>query len=138
MDGDGDGKRDLFSDLDDVFASVANYFAKKGQVGGRRPGDGAGDPRRHGGRLRQSRQCGDLDQTLSGLAAKGYRPATFRYLHPDGGPPVTLITLEGSAGPEYWIVYNNFKAITTYNISPVRDRGPPAGRGHRRRTPEAG
>ena len=31
--------------------------------------------------------------------------------------PVTLITLEGVDGPEYWIVYNNFKAITTYNIS---------------------
>jgi membrane-bound lytic murein transglycosylase B len=30
VDGDGDGKRDLFKDLDDVFASVANYFAKKG------------------------------------------------------------------------------------------------------------
>ncbi|HWS77460.1 MAG TPA: lytic murein transglycosylase B, partial [Thermomonas sp.] len=31
VDGDGDGKRDLFNDLDDVFASVANYFAKKGK-----------------------------------------------------------------------------------------------------------
>ena len=31
VDGDGDGKRDLFNDLDDVFASVAKYFAQKGK-----------------------------------------------------------------------------------------------------------
>src|SRR5690606_15074412 len=30
VDGDGDGRIDLFSDLDDVFASVANYFVEKG------------------------------------------------------------------------------------------------------------
>ena len=35
----------------------------------------------------------------------------------DGRVPASLITLDGAAGPEYWIVYNNFKAITTYNIS---------------------
>ena len=35
----------------------------------------------------------------------------------DGRVPATLITLDGVAGPEYWIVHNNFKAITTYNIS---------------------
>ena len=117
VDGDGDGKRDLFNDLDDVFASVANYFAKKGKWE-------AGGPVME--RATRDATAADfvnpgnavtLDQTLAGLAAKGYRPATLRYLHTDGGPPVTLVTLEGSAGPEYWIVYNNFKAITTYNIS---------------------
>src|SRR5690606_35357769 len=30
VDGDGDGRRDLFGSLDDVFASVANYLAEKG------------------------------------------------------------------------------------------------------------
>ena len=55
-----------------------------------------------------------LDQTLASLAAAGYRPAAAPLAT---GKPVTLITLEGVDGPEYWIVYNNFKAITTYNIS---------------------
>ena len=116
VDGNGDGKRDLFSDLDDVFASVANYFARKGnwQRGGpvmqRALRDaGAADFVNPGNSV-------TLDQTLATLAAAGYRPAVA----PAPGAasqPVTLITLEGTAGPEYWIVYNNFKAITTYNIS---------------------
>jgi membrane-bound lytic murein transglycosylase B len=118
VDGDGDGRVDLFDDLDDVFASVANYFAKKGKWQARGPvmepatrDAGAADFANPGNSV-------TLDQTLAGLAAKGYRPADpVAILHTDGGPPVTLITLEGVAGPEYWIVYNNFKAITTYNIS---------------------
>ncbi|RYY92100.1 MAG: lytic murein transglycosylase B [Comamonadaceae bacterium] len=114
VDGDGDGRVDLFNDLDDVFASVANYFEKKGkwQRGGPvmeralrdataadfvNPGNGV-----------------TLDQTLGSLAAAGYRPAATSR---PTGKPVTLITLEGLAGPEYWIVHNNFKAITAYNIS---------------------
>ena len=117
VDGDGDGRRDLFNNLDDVFASVANYFAKKGkwEANGavmeratRAPG--AADFVNPGNSV-------TLDQTLAGLADKGYRPSTLRSVHTDRGPPVTLVTLEGAAGPEYWIVYNNFKAITTYNIS---------------------
>ena len=116
VDGDGDGRRDLFNNLDDVFVSVANYFAKKGnwQRGGpvmqravRAPG--AADFVNPGNAV-------TLDQTLDTLAAAGYRPAVA----PPAGAanlPVTLITLDGTAGPEYWIVYNNFKAITTYNIS---------------------
>jgi len=118
VDGDGDGRRDLFDDLDDVIASVANYFARKGswQRGGpvmarATRDEGVADFANPGNAV-------TLDQTLAGLQALGYRaadPAAVVQL--DGGQPVTLITLEGAAGPEYWLVYNNFKAITTYNIS---------------------
>lgn len=114
VDGDGDGRVDLFNDLDDVFASVANYFQKKGkwERGGpvmeRATRDaGAADFVNPGNGV-------TLDQTLASLAAAGYRPAVTPLAT---GKPVTLVTLEGAAGPEYWIVHNNFKAITTYNIS---------------------
>ena len=117
VDGDGDGKRDLFNDLDDVFASVANYFAKKGKWEARGPVMERATRDAAAADFANPGNSVTLDQSLAGLAAKGYRPSALRYLHTDGGPPVTLITLEGVAGPEYWIVYNNFKAITTYNIS---------------------
>ena len=114
VDGDGDGRIDLFDNQDDVFASVANYFARKGmwERGGpvmeRATRDaGAADFVNPGNAV-------TLDQTLASLAAAGYRPSAAP-LATD--KPVTLITLDGVAGPEYWIVYNNFKAITTYNIS---------------------
>lgn len=117
VDGNGDGKRDLFGDLDDVFASVANYFAKKGQWEAQGPvmqralrDPSAVDFVNPGNSV-------SLDQTLASLARQGYRPAQLRVIHTEDGPPASLITLEGATGPEYWIVYNNFKAITTYNIS---------------------
>ena len=115
VDGDGDGKRDLFNDLDDVIASVANYFAKKGkwERGGpvmqRALRDAAAVDFANPG------NAVTLDQTLPTLAALDYRPAAAALA--GDAVPATLITLEGVAGPEYWIVYNNFKAITTYNIS---------------------
>jgi membrane-bound lytic murein transglycosylase B len=118
VDGDGDGRIDLFNDLDDVFASVANYFAKKGGWQAKGPvmqravrDAAAADFVNPGNSV-------TLDQSVAGLQAQGYRAANpVGVIHLDGGQPVTLITLEGVAGPEYWIVYNNFKAITTYNIS---------------------
>lgn len=116
VDGDGDGKRDLFNDLDDVFASVANYFAQKGkwQRGGpvmlpALRDASAADFVNPGNAV-------NLDQTSLTLAALGYQPATA-VAAIDPAMPLTLITLDGSTGPEYWLVFNNFKAITTYNIS---------------------
>ena len=114
VDGDGDGRIDLFNDLDDVFASVANYFEKKGkwERGGpvmeRAIRDAAAADFVNPG------NAVTLDRTLASLAAAGYRPAATPLAT---GKPVTLVTLEGVDGPEYWIVHNNFKAITTYNIS---------------------
>ncbi|MGB0515224.1 MAG: lytic murein transglycosylase, partial [Wenzhouxiangellaceae bacterium] len=33
--------------------------------------------------------------------------------------PATLVTLEGTDGPEYWIGLTNFYVITRYNRSPL-------------------
>jgi membrane-bound lytic murein transglycosylase B len=115
VDGDDDGKRDLFNNLDDVFASVANYFAQKGkwQRGGpvmlRAQRDALAKDFINPG------NAVTLDQSIPVLQGLGYRASGVAPA--DAAQPVTLITLEGSAGPEYWLVFNNFKAITTYNIS---------------------
>jgi membrane-bound lytic murein transglycosylase B len=111
VDGDGDGKKDLFTDLDDVFASVANYFVKKG-------GWVRGGPIV----VRANRDATALDFKpdnlepiipLSELAARGYRP--LGTVAPT--ETATLLNLEGVAGPEYWLGFRNFYAITRYNIS---------------------
>jgi membrane-bound lytic murein transglycosylase B len=115
LDGDGDGKRDLFDDLDDVFASVANYFVGKG--GWQRGGPVMQRAVRDAGAADFNADGIELDQTLASLAALGYHPADPALSPADAAAPATLITLEGAHGPEYWIVYNNFKAITRYNSS---------------------
>lgn len=111
VDGDGDGKRDLFTNLDDVFASVANYFVHKG--GWVRGGPVA---------IRATRapSAGDFevdalepDYTLADLAVRGYRPVSAV------APTETtvLLNLDGVAGKEHWLGFRNFYAITRYNIS---------------------
>ena len=111
-DGDGDGRRDLLTHLPDVFASIANYFVVHGWERGAPVV------------ARASRDAGAEDfvpenwdpvYPLAALAARGYRPQP--------GEPVaegaTLLTLQGEAGPEYWLAYRNFYVITRYNRSPM-------------------
>ncbi|GAB2626536.1 lytic murein transglycosylase B [Novilysobacter erysipheiresistens] len=116
VDGDGDGKVDLFDNLDDVFASVANYFVKKG--GWQRGGlvtvpavrtDDAADFDPDGLEPRY---------TLEQLAARGYRPAAPLTAETGSEPrQATLFTLDGVNGKEYWLGFQNFYAITRYNNS---------------------
>ncbi|MGH8075288.1 MAG: lytic murein transglycosylase B [Lysobacter sp.] len=111
VDGDGDGKVDLFSNLDDVFASVANYFVKKG-------GWERGAPvtvRATASADAQDFLPDSLEPryTLEQLAARGFRPAT----PVPGVDKATLVNLDGVGGKEYWIGFQNFYAITRYNNS---------------------
>jgi membrane-bound lytic murein transglycosylase B len=111
VDGDGDGRRDLFNSLDDVFASVANYFVQKG---GWVRGGPVAMPAVVDARAVEFPEPGlEPVYPLSELALRGYRP--LRELPAD--TLATLIRLEGDAGPEYWIGFQNFYAITRYNIS---------------------
>ncbi len=110
-DGDNDGRRNLFNNLDDVFSSVANYF-----IG-------------HGWRkdepvfVRASMDATamtfvpdnlEAKYSLAELAQKGYRPVGNV---PD--LPATLLTLDGADGVEHWIGFKNFYVITRYNRSPL-------------------
>lgn len=111
VDGDGDGKRDLFNNLDDVFASIANYFVKKG-------GWVRGGPvtvRANAATNAQPIEPESLDPlySMDDLAARGFRPLT----PVTPGQTATVVNLDGDAGPEYWFGFRNFYAITRYNIS---------------------
>ncbi len=117
VDGNGDGKRDLFNQLDDVFASVANYFVQKGQWLPNAPVMERAARAAEAADFINPGNAITLDQDGVSLEKRGYRPVAARDAQVGVGSPMSLITLAGTSGPEYWIVYNNFKAITQYNMS---------------------
>jgi membrane-bound lytic murein transglycosylase B len=111
-DEDGDGRIDLWNSLPDIAASVANYFAAHGWQAGQpvalraQPADGA----------RELPDPGlDPVYPMQQMEAWGYAPTE----HVDADVPATLLRLEGERGPEYWLLFANFRAITRYNRSPL-------------------
>lgn len=112
VDGDGDGRRDLFNNRDDVFASIANYFVKKG--GWVRGGTVAVPGTLEAGREEFNPVDWTPSHTLAELAARGYQPLTAVQA---ANATATPITLEGSDGKQYWLGFQNYYAITRYNIS---------------------
>ncbi|GAB3104707.1 lytic murein transglycosylase B [Lysobacter terrae] len=110
VDGDGDGMRDLFNDLDDVFASVANYFVKKG-------GWVRGEPimvraSYTPGAIALPDSNGDPIHTRATLEQAGYKPLEPVPPAITGAP----IMLDGDSD-EYWLTFRNFRAIWSYNNS---------------------
>lgn len=110
-DGDGDGKRNLFNDLDDIFASVANYFVKKG--GWVRGGPIVMRANRDANAQAPTPETLEPNTPLGDLAALGFRP--LGEVAPN--ETATVLKLDGVSGPEYWLGFRNFYAITRYNIS---------------------
>jgi len=111
-DGNGDGRIDLFNSTDDVFASIANYFVEKG-------GWTRGGPITV--RATRAPDARDFepeglypDMTVAQLGTMGYRPVAAS-IAPD--EPALLINLDGVSGREHWLGFDNFYAITRYNIS---------------------
>jgi membrane-bound lytic murein transglycosylase B len=112
VDADQDQRIDLQNSLPDIFASVANYFAKHGWVNGgpvaaRAQPDAAAKPIA----VKDAKPQWPLEQ----LEAQGYAP--LQSLPP--AELTSLQTLEGPNGPEYWFTFQNFYVITRYNRSPL-------------------
>ena len=111
VDGDGDGRRDLFTSFPDVFASIANYFVKKG--GWQRGGQVAVPATLAAGREEFNPTQWQPVYSMDDLAARGYSADAAVQV----GATATPITLEGSTGKQYWLGFQNYYAITRYNIS---------------------
>lgn len=112
VDGDGDGRRDLFDNRDDVFASIANYFVRKG--GWVRGGTVAVPATLETGREEFNPVDWAPTHTLAELAGRGYQPVTPVQA---ANATATPVTLEAGNGKQYWLGFQNYYAITRYNLS---------------------
>lgn len=111
VDFDGDGRRDLWDNVEDVIGSVANYFSRHGWEAGEAvayPATVSGE--RHGELLERGVKPKTAAAKLGdyGVATKANLPADT---------PVSLIELAQTNGPEYWVTRKNFYVITRYNHS---------------------
>jgi membrane-bound lytic murein transglycosylase B len=112
IDYDGDGKRDLWDNANDIIGSVANYLSKH----------------------RWNRQGSvatpavSIDDNWRVLSEKGYRPSVtvddlVRYGiktdNLEGSTKVALVSLEAINQNELWLVFDNFYVLTRYNHSPL-------------------
>ncbi|HVC30275.1 MAG TPA: lytic murein transglycosylase B [Steroidobacteraceae bacterium] len=111
VDDNGDGTRDLFSDWDDIFASIANYLHDCGwQPGGPVMADVRIDP---GASFQINPDNLSLDETIDRLNEQGVRVESDA----PGSTRVVLLLAQQQDGPTYRVGFNNFHALTRYNHS---------------------
>ncbi len=109
VDFDGDGKRDLWGNTEDVIGSVANYF----KVHGWKSGGEVVIPARVNGQIEETRNKLKPHTLISELSREGVYPQA----HINNDEKATVITLHGKEGKEYWLGLDNFYVITRYNHS---------------------
>ncbi len=115
VDGDGDGKRDLWQSDADVIASVANYFKTHGW----RPGEPITLQATTNSQndLQPYVDAGMKPSIpLEELLRQGLRPLDGLAL-PDPETLSSLIKLDAGGTDEYWFGLHNFYVITRYNHS---------------------
>lgn len=112
VDLDGDGRRDLWSSMEDVIGSVANYLHRHGWQ--------YGEPVTYRARVLDganmelvTRRDFKVKTTVAELAAGGFE--STQAVAEDTLAAVGR--LEESEGESYWITFKNFYVITRYNRS---------------------
>jgi membrane-bound lytic murein transglycosylase B len=111
VDYDGDGRRDIWASLPDVFASIANYLAKAGWNDRRTWGREVGLP-------------ATMVDGVDGLAVRRSLPAWHDLgVRCADGAPLPVVALDASllrtddgVGPAY-LVYDNFRVLMAWNRS---------------------
>ena len=111
VDGNGDGRRDLFQNWDDIMASVANYFMVHNWQRGQPIATRAEFARN------TVPPTGPTELVLKDTVGSLIRQhVQFSTDLPDTAPAL-LLTLPREDGNEYWVGFQNYYAITRYNRS---------------------
>jgi membrane-bound lytic murein transglycosylase B len=114
VDLDGDGRRDLWSSMDDIVGSVANYLHRHGWQ--------YGEPI-----VVDAEQLEGADASL--IAERNFKPETTVSVLAENGfvtdadippeVPAVVLGLEERNGERLWLTFDNFYVITRYNRSPL-------------------
>lgn len=125
VDGDGDGKIDIWNNQEDVFASMANYLHKEGwnndQTWGRQVKLPQGFdtslaiPQNTGSRKNWLKAWRNTEKTLSEWQALGIRRTDGTNL-PKVDIKAALVFPDGDKGRAY-LAYNNYKSLMHWNLS---------------------
>jgi membrane-bound lytic murein transglycosylase B len=111
VDYDGDGRRDIWTTLADVFASTANYLARSGwqerETWGHRVVLPAG--------FEVPTTSDQMSKSRTAWQALGIRRADGGVL-PDGPEPALLVLPGGATGPAF-LVYQNYQVLLKWNRS---------------------
>lgn len=110
VDGDGDGRIDIWNSLPDIFHSAANFLSQSGWRGDERWG-------------REVLLPENFDFSLSGATRKSLREWSDLGVTLVSGQPIPLADMEaivvlpaGATGPAF-LAYNNYQTTMTYNPS---------------------
>ncbi|MBA6252850.1 lytic transglycosylase domain-containing protein [Colwellia sp. MB3u-55] len=125
VDGDGDGKKDIWGNLDDVFSSMANYLKKEGWsdelTWGRQvklPANfdkSLAIPKNTGSRANWLKAWEKTEKTLAQWQALGVRRADGTHL-PKVDIKAALVFPDDENGRVY-LAYNNYKSLMHWNLS---------------------
>ena len=125
QDFDGDGRRDIWNNLGDVFASIANYLRRHGWSDARTWGRGVRVPKA----VRQAydsmlageaKGCRALWQATAPRSLGGWQAAGLRRLSGAALPAVTLdarLLMPDGAGGNAFLIYRNYESLLRYNCS---------------------
>lgn len=124
-DGDGDGKKDIWTNPSDVFASIANYLKKVGWndelTWGRQvqlPANfdySLAIPQNTGGRSKWLKHWARTEMTLAKWQEAGVRKYDGSAL-PNADVKAAMVFPDGEKGRAY-LAYNNYKSLMHWNLS---------------------
>jgi len=119
---DGDGRRDIWTTPDDVFASIANYLKGHGWEAGRPWGREVRVSRNVAGRIagtvaRRAGTCQATRDMTVQLPLAEWQSIGVRTLTGTALPKVDLAAALVSGSSRHFLVYNNYDALLEYNCA---------------------
>lgn len=112
IDGDGDGRKDIWNDLDDVFASIANYLSESGWKSGELWGREVIRP----AKVYEAWIGLGHARTLTEWASLGFRMKNGSALPKRNDLKASLIMPDGLGGRAF-LVYDNYRVLMDWNRS---------------------